>query len=134
MILPELPTDITEAASRFALRERSEGRDLQDDWLNNGPSSLVDVLPEGWQQRLRCAYEGEAITLSALGRSDLLKDKIFALCDRGTDLSDCLALAPDERELQEALPWLQVQDANPDWPAHVRGVVEDLARRLGHGL
>ena len=30
--------------------------------------------------------------------------------------------------------WLEAQDANPGWPEHVRGVVVDLKRRLGHGV
>jgi hypothetical protein len=33
-----------------------------------------------------------------------------------------------------ALRLLEQQDANPDWPAHVRATLADVARRLGHGL
>jgi hypothetical protein len=72
--------------------------------------------------------------LDTLGRPDLLKTKLFALCDRGTDLSDCLALAPTTDELGEALPLLVLQDGNPDWPAHVEATVNDLKRRLSHGV
>jgi hypothetical protein len=32
------------------------------------------------------------------------------------------------------LPWLEQQDANPDWPAHVRATIADLRRRLSHGV
>lgn len=73
-------------------------------------------------------------TLQTLGRDDLLKTKLFALCDRATDLKDCLAIAPTPAELDAALPWLAMQDANPDWPAHVAATIADLSRRLGHGL
>ena len=69
-----------------------------------------------------------------LPRLTLLKSKLFALCDRGTDLGDCAALAPTERELAECVPWLEVQDGNEQWPEHVRATVADLARRLGHGI
>jgi hypothetical protein len=64
-----------------------------------------------------------------------LKSKLFALCDRGLDLPDCLALAlaPTPAELAEAAAWLEPQDLNPHWPAHVRTTLADLARRLGHG-
>ena len=72
--------------------------------------------------------------LHSLGRADLLKTKLFALCDRGTDLPDCVALAPTAAELAEALPWVAFQDANPDWPAHVAATLADLGRRLGHGV
>jgi N-acetylglucosamine-6-phosphate deacetylase len=71
--------------------------------------------------------------LSTLGRADLLKTKLFALCDRGTDLSDCVALAPTAAELDEAVLWLAEQDANPG-PAHVNATSADLTRRLGHGV
>jgi hypothetical protein len=54
--------------------------------------------------------------------------------DRGIDLADCLALAPTAAELRAILPWLEEQDANPDWPTHARETVADLARRLGHAL
>jgi len=80
------------------------------------------------------AFSGHAIVLHTLGRLDLLRSKLFALCDRGIDLPDCLALAPSAEELAEILPWLEVRDANPDWPAHVRQSLSDLGRRLKHGL
>jgi hypothetical protein len=51
-----------------------------------------------------------------------------------TDLLDCVALAPTAGELNELQPWLVTQDAAPEWPEHVRAVLEDLARRCGHGL
>jgi hypothetical protein len=45
-----------------------------------------------------------------------------------------VALAPTLAELEEAVIWLAEQDANPDWPAHVRATIADLSQRLGHGL
>jgi hypothetical protein len=72
--------------------------------------------------------------LTTLGRKDLLKTKLFALCDRGIDLLDCVELAPTLAELEEAVIWLAEQDANPDWPAHVRATIADLSQRLDHGL
>jgi len=59
--------------------------------------------------------------------------KLFALCDRGMDLADCIALKPSEDELAAIMPWLQQQDANPDWPNHVQTTVDDLWQRLNHG-
>ena len=105
-----------------------------DDWLNNGPIQLAALLPDGWRLRVCSTFDGAALQLTVLGRCDLLKTKLFALCDRGTDLADCVALAPDERELDDVEPWLVVQDANPLWPEHVRATIADLRRRLGHGL
>jgi hypothetical protein len=46
---PALPDAIRKAAVEFAVQARQRGEGLCDDWLNNGPSSLADVLPPGWQ-------------------------------------------------------------------------------------
>jgi hypothetical protein len=134
ILAPELPPAIASAARDFAKAQRQAGVDLLDDWFNNGPIQLGDVLPVGWRERLQRIFEGQALVLSTLGRPDLLKSKLFALCDRGTDLADCIALAPTAEELAAGEPWLAVQDGNELWPAHVRATVADLARRLGHGV
>lgn len=131
---PRLPEVIRNAAREYAGIRRKEGDILADDWLNNGPSSLTDVLPPGWMRRLQVVYAGKAITLQCLGRVDLLRSKLFALCDRGIDLQDCAALAPSIEELEEIAPWLEIQDTNPDWPEHTRAVLDDLRKRLGHGV
>jgi len=134
ILMPELPAEISAAARAFARAQRQAGVELIDDWLNNGPMQLGDVLPVGWRERFQRIFEGQALVLDTLGRADLLKSKFFALCDRGTDLPDCIALAPTAGELEDAMPWLVEQDGNPGWPAHVRATLVDLARRLGHGV
>lgn len=131
---PALAPQIRRAAAQFALASRAIGEALDDDWLNDGPVTLGPLLPEGWQARTEPVFVGRAIRLRSLGRLDLLRSKVFALCDRGIDLGDCLALAPTAHELADILPWLVDQDANPDWPTHARTVVADLSQRLGHGL
>ncbi len=65
---------------------------------------------------------------------DLLRSKVFSLCDRAIDITDCVALAPSREELDEIRPWLVERDANPGWPDHVEHVLADLGRRLGHGV
>lgn len=127
---PIMPEPIARASREFATERRKEGDDLADDWLNNGPTQLGEVLPAGWQRRVQVIFTGTALTLETLGRSDLLKSKLFALCDRGTDLADCVALSPSDQELTDAEPWLAEQDANPMWPDHVRATLDDLRRRL----
>lgn len=131
---PALGPDILAAARAFAAETRRGGGILDDDWLNNGPASLAAQLPAGWEGRLQPAFRGRALVLRSLGREDLLRAKLFALCDRGIDLGDCLALGPTSEELVLVRPWLERQDGNPDWPAHVRATLEDLGERLGHGL
>lgn len=134
VLLPSVPPEVAEAARRFAQQERAAGNPLDDRWLNNGPASLADVLPSGWASRVRPLFEGRALRLLTLGRIDFLRSKLFALCDRALDLQDCIALRPEEHELDEILPWLVLQDANPAWPDHVRATIADLRRRLDHGV
>ena len=131
---PKLPEYIQDAAKEFARLRSTEGDLLDEEWLNNGPSSLADLLPPRWKDRLRVAYKGKSITLHCLGRLDLLRSKLFALCDRGTDIQDCIALAPTNAEIEEIRPWLEEQDTNPGWPAHTRATLDDLEQRLGRGV
>ncbi|MBN2573087.1 MAG: hypothetical protein JXP73_00850 [Deltaproteobacteria bacterium] len=104
VLWPPLPEEIADAARTFAAAMRGQGENLADDWLNNGPASLTAQLPADWRNRLQLAFAGRAMRLHAPGREDLLRSKLFALCDRGIDLAD----------------WLEV--------------LADLARRLGHGV
>lgn len=134
ILTPEIPAQIAAAARAFAHQVRGKGGTLQDDWLNNGPASLRSQLLPEWENRLQTVFVGQAIHLRSLGRQDLLCSKLFALCDRGIDLADCIALKPSDHELAQLLPWLEQQDANPQWPAHVRATVADLGRRLGHAV
>lgn len=134
LIEPALSPAMLEASRVFATGLREQGEILRDDWLNNGPASLGPLLPMGWRSRLQLIHHGEAIRLWSLGRTELLLSKLFALCDRGLDLGDCLALAPTADELAQSEAWLAAQDQHPGWPAHVKATLEDLARRLGHDL
>ena len=132
VLAPRLPDAIIAAARAFAAEQRRAGHDLADGWFNNGPVQLDEVLPDGWRGRIQVVYAGRALTLSTLGRADLLKTKLFALCDRGTDIADCVALAPSTGELDEVVSWLQSQDTHPHWPEHVIATMDHLRRRLGH--
>ncbi|HWZ44088.1 MAG TPA: DUF6036 family nucleotidyltransferase [Candidatus Saccharimonadales bacterium] len=134
ILFPEIPKEVADASRSFAAELRQSGEVLQDDWLNNGPASLASQLHPQWEQRLQTVFTGTAIHLRSLGRSDFLCAKLFALCDRGIDLGDCLALVPTPEEIGHVLPWLEVQDAHPGWPAHVRATLADIGRRLGHGV
>lgn len=130
VLSPPLPPQIAEAAHNFAEHMRTRDINLADDWLNNGPALLVHELPLGWRSRRQPLFTGTALTLGTLGRSDLLKLKLFALCDRGTDLGDCIALRPTKAELERAQRWVAHRDANPHWPQHVRATLEHLRERV----
>ncbi len=131
---PDIPLEIALAAADFAKTIRARGEFLSDDWLNNGPSSLKKNLPKGWESKLQPIFTGEALSLQTLSRSDLLKTKIFAFCDRQTDRDDCIALKPTREELIDAYNWVSRQDAHPNWPTHVKKQFLDLAGKLGYGI
>jgi len=77
----EGPPETAEAARRFAATETASGNALQQNWLNNGPETLARSLLPGGHERLSTVFECDAITLRCLGRPDLLKSKLFAVCD-----------------------------------------------------
>lgn len=131
---PLVDVVLADHARRFAAVRSAAGHPLAVDWLNHGPSSLVQVLPVGWRDRIDVLFTGQALTLRTLGHRDLLATKLWALCDRGTDLADCRAMGPTADDLIALRPWLADQDMYPHWQAHVDAVLADLARRCGHGL
>lgn len=129
-IAPVIPDEIKQAAQGF--RADNPALRLWENWLNNGPISLTEDLPEGWQNRVAPLFEGQAITLQTLSRSDLLLTKLFALCDRQQDLDDCIALSPTAQELNQCLGWLYERDGNPYWPDNVRLSLKKLAKELDY--
>lgn len=132
ILSPEIPAEVAQAAAEFA--DIQDEFELRTDWLNNGPASLIKSLPKDWSTRTQIIFEGKNLKLFTLGRTDLLKTKLFALCDRDIDLGDCLLMKPTENELRDAMPWVKAQDAHPKWPERVDVVFENLKRRLGYGV
>ncbi len=130
-LFPQIPPEIKEASKKFA-KKAGKHFNLYENWLNNGPESLIRDLPPDWQNRLQKLYNGKALKLKTLGRDDLLKSKLFAYCDRQDDFEDCVKLAPNVKELRNALKWVQQRDGNPQWPAHCEISFQELAQRLGY--
>lgn len=113
ILSPEIPKEIQQLSMEFAREIPNTDISLRENWLNNGPISLIRDLEAGWRERLQLAFKGEALTLFTLGRADLLRSKLFALCDRAIDRNDCFALNPTKSELMKCLPWLEARDGNP---------------------
>ena len=134
VLVPELDEVMKRTARQFARSLQSENLMLEDKWLNNGPANLIPLLPDGWKDRILEVFRGKSLTVSVLGRGDLLKTKLFAWCDRDLDRADCVAMNPSRKELGQALSWVEYQDANPLWPEHVRDYFQKLARELGYEL
>ena len=127
---PEIETVVKQSSIDFA--KKFKQFNLIENWLNNGPITLCQNLPVDWRSRLEIIYQGQSITLRTLGRSDFLKTKIFAYCDRDIDLEDCVALKPTPDEISDAADWVYLQDASELWPARVEHMVSLLKKRLAH--
>lgn len=125
---PKIPIEVLNASVEF--KKSHPELMLAENWLNNGPDSLVNILPTGWRLRIYEIYSGKARTLYSLGRSDFLKTKLFAYCDRDIDLNDCLAMKPTKEELLECLNWVVQQDAHPGWKSNVENHFLILAQEL----
>jgi len=126
---PTIPKEIKNASKEFA-KQRID-LEIGIDWLNNGPESLKTDLPNGWRLRTRPLYKGQALHLDVLGRSDLLKSKFFAYCDRTVpDFEDLKNLKPTIQELLEGIDWVKERDANPNWPLHVEKSFAVLKKAL----
>ena len=131
-IEPVLPSEIKLAAKTFLNQNKQYQLDAET-WLNNGPISIIESLPIGWQNKKVKIYSGKAIILYTLGRLDLLKTKLYAYCDRDIDLNDCIALKPTLTELDNCIEWVLQGDANEHWPNRVNEQFQKLKKALGHG-
>lgn len=128
---PEIPVEIKEASHLFT--KQRDDLELDPNWLNNGPITLKKDLPSGWRTRTQLLYQGKSLYLEALGRSDFLKSKLFAYCDRTyPDLEDLKNMKPTEEELLESIEWVKARDGNPLWPAHVEEAFLALRKALGY--
>ena len=103
-----LPRELAEAAADVASALR-----LRADWLNPGPTGLLDFgLPDGFLARCWSLNFGP-LTVLVAGRFDLLCFKLYAAVDqggRGKHLDDLLLLRPSVDELRDAAEWTRMQD------------------------
>jgi hypothetical protein len=86
---------------------------LSGDWLNPGPTSLLDLgLPKGFFERVRHRHYGPGLEVLFASRIDQIHLKLYATVDQGAGkhLNDLQALAPTERELLDAASWSQTHD------------------------
>lgn len=102
-----LPPPVVEAASRVARLLQ-----LPDDWLNAGPTSLLQWgLPEGFTDRLISKRYGP-LTIHLASRLDQICFKLYAFADLGGGRheKDLLSLRPTPDELAFAAAWVRTQD------------------------
>ncbi len=103
-----LPAALLDAAHRVA-------RDfaLPDDWLNPGPTSLLDLgLPNGFMERAERRDFGPGLAVLFASRVDQISLKLYATVDQGAGkhLTDPEASAPTDQELVDAARWSLTHD------------------------
>ena len=125
VIGPKIDPELSQIANSLAKK-----LNLQLGWLNNGPESLADDLPKGWENRTSTVFNGSNLTVKSLGRMDLILSKIYAACDRVEDIEDIVNLKPSKEELQEAKTWVLEKDAAEIWPSIVKATFEEIQKRI----
>lgn len=96
---------------------------LAPDWLNPGPTSLLDLgMPEGFLKRTR-VETFHALTLRCAHRWDQVHFKVYAAADhwpaRSKHLQDLEALVPTQEELSAAADWCQTHDRSTGFREHL---------------
>ncbi len=107
-----LPEELLRAAHEVA-----GALDLAQDWLNPGPTSLLDFgLPTGFATRADTRSYG-GLTVRVAGREDQVAFKLYAATDQwphqGKHVQDLRALRPTPSELQIAAAWCRTHDPSP---------------------
>lgn len=90
--------------------------DLPENWLNSGPTTLLDFgLPKGLWDRIETEEFGPALTVHFAGRLDQIHFKLFAMVDQGGGRheADLRTLVPTEEELLLSARWTITQDPSP---------------------
>lgn len=90
---------------------------LQQDWLNNGPSSdeggLFSLgLPDGFVERLSWVSIGERLAVGFISRYDQIHFKLYAAVDQSGSYHaiDLRELQPTDEELLAAAAWTRTHD------------------------
>lgn len=89
---------------------------ISEDWLNAGPTSLLDLgLPEGFEDRVTAVAINPWLTVHLASRLDLIHFKLYALADLGPGKhdQDLRSLNPTAGELVLAARWTQTHDPSP---------------------
>ena len=127
VVEPKIDPALKEIATRVG---REFG--LEDNWLNDGPSSLATELVNGWRARTVSIFAGRSLELRSLGRGDLLATKLYAFCDREDDFSDVLDLKPSKEELAGLFSWVLARDASSLWPKRVEECFARIRKSFGY--
>lgn len=118
-----LPRELIDARDRVA-----RDFDLADDWINAGPTGLLDLgLPDGFLGRVETRSFGDGLTVHFASRLDQIHFKLYALVDQGGGRhdQDLRSLKPTMEELLRGACWTRTHDPSA-------GFQETLVRALSY--
>lgn len=119
-----LPPAVAQAARLVA-----EDLGLPQDWLNPGPTDLLDFgLPHHALERAERRQYGSTLTIYVLQRWDLIHLKLYAAVDQGggRHLADLLERKPTADEILAAAQWARTHDPSESFRDVLRQLVRDI--------
>ena len=135
------PADLVKArpfppALQDAVEDVAAVRRLPSNWLNPGPTDLLEWgLPDGFFERCDTHSFG-ALTVYVAGRLDLICTKFYAVADQGPTgrhVDDLRALTPADDELHFAARWTRTQDPSEEFSATVQQVLRHFGAEGADG-
>ena len=117
-------------ALRVARDRVARDFDLDENWLNGGPTGLlIWGLPDGFLTRIVTRHYGQALAVHFAGRLDQIHFKLYAMVDQagGRHETDLRALRPSKEELIAAAHWSMTHDPSPGY----RTVLKEALSVLG---
>jgi hypothetical protein len=124
--------EVIDDSLKLAAERAASELGLNKDWLNSNIKNLAAELPHGWEDRCESVYQGSHLAVQRIGRRDLLFSKIYAACDRLSDVPDVVAMKPTEEELATARAWVLNLDSYAKWSEIVDACLSEIRNRL-HG-
>jgi hypothetical protein len=130
------PAPLPQALVRSA-REVALDLGLQEDWLNNGPSSddggLFRLgLPKGFVERLSWVTIGERLRVGFISRYDQIHFKLYAAVDQSGSYhaEDLRELNPTDAELLDAAGWTRSHDPSEGYRQGLQWFLQEFG--YGH--
>lgn len=115
-----------------AVRDVAEVAGLTEDWLNPGPTSLLDFgLPADFEQRVETQRYG-GLVVHIASRFDQICFKLYACVDQGPrskHAQDLRTLRPTPEELRAAAAWCTTQDPSEGFAGQLDLALGELGVR-----
>ena len=126
VLVRELSREIREASRIFAAEMRTLGDHLDDEWLNNGPSSLLRDLPsDGTSDSSSCSPVKRSSSGRSAARTFSARSSSRSAIAAST--SPTASRSPrHRRSSSHSVLGFEERDTNPDWPEHVRATLDDF--------